>query len=466
MSDPLDVLVRAAVQAWLVGGALRDRLAGRPTSDYDVVVAGDAGPLARSLGRQAGGHAFRLSERFGVWRVVSHDHDWDVDLIPLAGKKIEQDLAQRDFTINAIAQPLSGGELVDPYGGAADLAARRLRMVAAGVFESDALRVLRLARIACELDFAVDGETLDAARASAPGLARVASERVFSELKRIVADDRAVNGFELLAAVGATEIVLPELAGLRGVEQNRFHHLDVHDHTLEVLEETIRLERGPREALGEHAEAVRDLLAEPFANRLTRGHALRFGALFHDSAKPQTRGVTDTGRITFFGHDQAGAELAAAALRRLRASERLVEHVAALTRNHLRLGFLVHQMPLSRRDIYHYMRACDPVQVDVTLLSIADRLATRGDNADAAIARHLELADQLLGEALAWTAHPPRPPVTGNELARALDTKMPGPEIGRILAALEEASFAGEVTGREDALALAHELYGRSGERG
>jgi hypothetical protein len=113
--------------------------------------------------------------------------------------------------------------------------------------------------------------------------------------------------------------------------------------------------------------------------------------------------------------------------------------------------------------VYRHLNACSPVQVDVTLLSVADRLATRGDNAQDAIARHLELARQLLGEGLAWSASPPRPPIRGNELARALGN-LPGPEIGRILAELEEASFAGEVSGREEALALARALRARAGD--
>ncbi len=463
MTDPLAVLARLGGEAWLVGGALRDRLLGGASSDYDIALTGDPEQVARWLGRHAGGHPFRLSEGFGVWRVASHARDWQVDLIPLAGATIEEDLAQRDFTINAIAEALSGGPLIDPFGGLEDLDARRLRMVGPGVFERDPLRAMRLARIACELEFAVDPATLRAALANAGALGAVAPERVFNELKRILSSDRAPGGLELMDAVGATDVVLPELALLRGVEQNRFHHLDVHDHTRAVLAETIELERDPERALGAHAQAVTQLLAEPFANDLTRGQALRFGALFHDVAKPQTRGVTDSGRVTFMGHDVAGAELATAVLRRLRASERLSEYVAALTRNHLRLGFLVHSMPLGRREVYRYLRACAPVQVDVTLLSVADRLATQGDNARVAIARHLELARQLLGEALAWSASPPRPPLRGNELASALGN-LPGPEIGRILAALEEASFAGEVNGREEALALARELRARAGE--
>jgi hypothetical protein len=119
-------------------------------------------------------------------------------------------------------------------------------------------------------------------------------------------------------------------------------------------------------------------------------------------------------------------------------------------------------MPLSRRDIYGYLVAVAPVQVDVTLLSVADRLATRGDNAEPAIARHLELARQLLGEALAWIDDPPRAPVRGDELADALGLR-PGPVIGDLLHQLEEASFAGEVVSREEAIERARELIQRAG---
>src|SRR4029077_476880 len=128
----------------------------------------------------------------------------------------------------------------------------------------------------------------------------------------------------------------------RGVEQNRYHHLDVYGHSLEVLTQLVELEVDPWQ-LGEHADAAMAVLAEPLADALTRGQALRFGALLHDAAKPQTRGQTPEGRVTFIGHDERGAEMARAALSRLRASERLQAYVADLTRHHLRLGFLVHR---------------------------------------------------------------------------------------------------------------------------
>jgi putative nucleotidyltransferase with HDIG domain len=224
-----------------------------------------------------------------------------------------------------------------------------------------------------------------------------------------------------------------------------------------VLTETIALEREPDRLAGSDAEVLERVMAQPLANELTRGQALRFGALLHDIAKPQTRAVTPQGRITFMGHDAYGARLSSDILGRLRTSERLREHVAALARHHLRLGFLVHDMPLTRRAIYDYLHVTDPVAVDVTVLSVADRLATRGDNAEVAIAKHVELARQLVREALAWMADPPRPPLRGDELAHALGIK-PGPVVGDLLAELEAASFSGELATREEAIARAREL--------
>jgi len=455
--DPLARLSQIVDRAWVVGGALRDRLLGRPTLDYDVALDGQPKTVARLLARVASGHAFELSEGFGMWRVVARDRSWQIDLLPLAGPTIEADLAHRDLTVNAIAQDVRGGQLIDPFGGVRDLEDRRLRMVSPGAFTADPLRVLRLARLAIELDFAVDPDTARTAVLNASRLAGVAPERVFAELKRIVGSERAVEGVRLLDELAIAPVVLPELGALHGVEQSRFHHLDVYEHTLAVLGETIELERDPERSLGAHAAAVSEFLSQPLANELTRWQALRLGALLHDIAKPQTRDVTAEGRVTFIGHDAAGSQTASAVLTRLRASERLTEHVAALARNHLRLGFLVHEMPLSRRTIYRYLRACEPVQVDVTVLSVADRLATKGDRSAEAIAKHLELADQMLGEALAWIADPPRPPLRGDELARRLQL-CPGPELGRILTELEEASFAHEIGSPEEAVERARQL--------
>jgi poly(A) polymerase len=485
MSAGLDVAreALAGTRAWLVGGAVRDRLMGRQTADVDIVVEGEPGEAARALARTARGAAsFALSEEFGSWRVVARGGAWQVDVEPLRGASIEDDLGLRDFTVNSIAEPLAGGAPVDPLGGIADLQARRLRMSGPAAFEQDPLRVLRLVRLAVELDLEVESETSRYAGASAAGLSRVSAERVFMELRRIVAAPRALWGLEMIDSLGGMAVVLPELDELRGVEQNRFHHRDVYGHTLEVFDRVVDITGSPSASavvrpagdptetssnsaraldatLGRYREQLHALLAEPLADELTRGDALRWGALLHDAAKPLTRETRPDGGVTFYGHDVRGAQLARSVLERLRASERLRAHVAALVRSHLRLGFLVHEpQPLGRRTLFAYLRACSPVEVDVTLLSIADRLATRGDSAQASIDAHLRLAEGVLADALEWRAQgPPRPLLRGDELADDLGIA-PGPRVGELLGAIAAAQYAGEVDTRAQALAYARKL--------
>jgi putative nucleotidyltransferase with HDIG domain len=472
MTDGLQA-ARAALggrRAWLVGGAVRDHALGRPSeiADVDVVVDGDPAGSARAVARAAGGAAcFALSEEFGAWRVVARDGSWQVDVERLRGSSLEQDLSLRDFTVNAIAEPIEGGVPIDPLGGLADLAARRLRMAGPTAFTDDPLRVLRLARVAVELDLEPVADTLHAAVAQAASLRDVSPERVFMELRRIIAARRAAAGIELLGELGATPVVLPELEALRGVEQNRYHHLDVYGHTLEVLERVAELTAPDGRELDRaggwmapHGSEVAALLGEPLADGLTRGEALAWGALLHDAAKPLTRETRlADGRVTFIGHDVRGAELARAVLGRLHASERLRTHVAALVRHHLRAGFLVHEpLPLSRRTVFAYMRACAPVEVDVTLLSVADRLATRGDRAEESTEAHLRVIEGLLADSLRWRAEgPPRPLLRGDELAAKLAIPV-GPRIGELLLAIAEAQYAGEISTSGQALDYARGL--------
>ena len=464
MTEPR-AIARAALAdraAWLVGGAVRDELLRRPTADLDIVVEGDVRSAARAVARAARGPAFELSDEFGSWRVMAPDRSWQIDLSALRGGSLERDLALRDFTVNAIARPLAGEGLVDPFAGAEDLAARRLRAVGDRALRDDPLRVVRLVRLAAELALEPEPATVALARESAPATAQVAQERVFAELKRIIAGEGVIASLALMDALGLTAALLPELEALRGVEQNRYHHADVHAHTIEVLEQTLALQADPGGVLGaEHAAPVAALLAEPLSDEVDRGFGLRLGALLHDVAKPATLGHREDGTPTFVGHDSAGAEVARGILTRLRASEKLKAHVAALTRHHLRLGFLVHETPLSRRALYRYLTACVPVEVDVTLLSVADRLATRGRKAQESIARHVDLAREVLPAALEWRAAGRRAPlVRGDALAAALQVE-PGPELGRLLAAIDEARFAGDVTTADEAIALAAQLRER-----
>jgi poly(A) polymerase len=438
-------------RSWTVGGALRDEFLGREVTDIDIAVEGDPEGAARELAAKVRGPVFRLSEAFGAWRVVDRREGRVYDFAPLQGTTIEEDLRKRDFTVNAMARASDGGELVDPLGGRADIESRTLRVIGPESYEDDPLRPLRLARFAAELGFAPDPETERLTASAAPRVAEASGERGFAELRRLVLAPGAVRGLALADRLGLLHAVLPELVDLHDVEQSHFHHTDVYGHTIEVLERLIDLER---QATGE----VREVLDEPLADELTRGEALRFGALLHDIGKPATHDVREDGRVTFMGHDRLGEEMVRQVCRRLRTSERLSRFLGAVTRHHLVLGFLVHERPLDRRAVYRYLTRTSPVEVEVTLLSCADRLATRGKNAERAIDAHLELAKELMPAALEWRrSGPPRLPLRGDELARELGIE-PGPELGRLLAELQEAAYAGEIETREQAVDLARRL--------
>jgi len=448
--------------AWIVGGAVRDAALEREIADLDLAVAGDPGRAARAIAAELGEHAFELSAEFGTWRVVAPGRGWQVDATAMRGNAIEADLTERDFTVGAVAAPLAGGGPIDPFGGLADLERGVLRAVAEGSFDADPLRLLRAARLAAELGLEIDPGTVALARAAASRAAEPAGERQLAELRQLLGGPEPLRGLALLDELELTAVVLPELESLRGVEQGPNHHLDVHGHTLAVLEHALEVEGDLERFAGERAAEVAELLAEPLADEMSHRTALRFGALFHDIGKPDTRAERD-GFVGFRGHDQVGAEIIGEICARLRASRRLTQYLQALTLHHLRLGFLIPEAPLPPRRIHEYLRATEPVGVDVTLLTVADRLSARGAGPLARpemVEAHLALARQMVAAALDWRRDgPPAPLLRGDELAAELGIEQ-GPELGGLLAELEAAQYAGEVSDRAEAVEHARRVRG------
>ena len=487
---------------WVVGGAVRDAALGLEPAEADLAVAGDPAEIPRAISARAGRGAapFELSGEFGTWRVVGRGEGagaWQIDLTALRGPDIEADLAERDFTIGAMAVPLAAvseaagsATLLDPRGGLVDLAAGVLRAVSERSFESDPLRLLRAARLAAAHGLEIEPETRRLARAAAGRAAEPAGERRLDELRQLIGGPDPTRGLALLDELGALAPILPRLDDLRGVTQGPNHHLDVFDHTLTVLDGVIELEADPGSLLtvdrlaaravagaasaesagpaaadpAELAQAVTDLLADPLADGMTRATALRFGALFHDIGKPETRKEGE-GFVGFPGHDRAGQRIIGGIGRDLAMSRKLTHHLGNLALHHLRLGFLVPERPLRPRQVHAYLRATGEVAVDVTLLSAADRLAARGSGGLASqdmVRSHLELAAETVAAAIDWRRNgPPEPLLRGDELAAAVGLE-PGPELGSLIEELEAARYAGEFSTRAEAIDHARDfLAGR-----
>lgn len=446
--------VLAGNPSWLVGGAVRDVALGREVNDLDVAVSGPPEEPARKLAKALGGVAFELSEEFPAWRVKDRDDAWQVDLAELRADSIEADLRLRDFTVGAVAVELDGGEAIDPLDGLADLESGLIRACGPTSFSDDPLRLMRAARLVAQFGWEIEEETVLLGRQSSPRAEEPAGERTLAELLLLIGSRDPLAGLAAMDRIGLFDWLLPEIGDLHDVVQGPNHHLDVYGHTIEVVEGILRIESDLERFTGDRAPEVSAYLSRPLADGTTRGAALRLGALFHDSAKPQTRSE-EGGFVSFRGHDRLGAEQIEKRFRGLKASRKLIRYLADLTRHHLILGFMVTSMPLDRRQIFAYLDHTDPVSLDVTLLTVADRMAARGSASIASeemVAGHMELARQMVGHALDWDADgPPGQFLPGNELADKLGIET-GPQLGELMKELAAARFAGEINDANEAV--------------
>ncbi|MBI2912922.1 MAG: HD domain-containing protein [Chloroflexi bacterium] len=470
-----------SVEVYAVGGFLRDALVGRPSHDIDLAVRGDPLALGRELADALGGHYFPLAEERAMARVTLPQESIHIDLLPLAGD-IAADLAERDFTIDAMAarlEEVAAGKvnLIDPSGGRQDLRRRLLRVVREEAFRQDPLRPLRGVRLATELDFRVEPGTVDLIRRYAPLVPQAAAERQRDELMRIFATGRAGQGLRLLADLGLLDSVLPEVAATRDQEQPKEHYWDVLGHSLEAVRclDILLVEEDPR------ARPERDLWRElwgqlawwadartHFRDEVVQGTprsaVLKLGGLLHDIAKPETRTFDQTGRMRFFGHADVGAEAAGRLLRRLRFSAREVAMIQTMVKAHLRPVQMGQQGPPTRRALYRYFRDCGDAAIDTLFLSLADHLATVGPRVSLAGWRqHVSLVHYILAKRFQEeiVVAPPKL-LAGDDLMAELGLP-PGPVVGQLLELIREAQAAGEISTREEALALARSAMADEG---
>ena len=304
----------AAEGAWIVGGAIRDAALGREVRDVDLAVAGDERAAAREIGRAAGGA--RVPAVRGVRELARPGRGtapgtWTSPGCAARGSRPTWRCATSRSTRSRSRWPTWRRRRSTRMAGSPTWRRRLLRAVSARSFADDPLRILRAARIAAGLGLEIDPDTVELARAEARRAGEPAGERQFAELRLLLTGADPVRGLELLDELGATPAVLPELEALRGVEQNPYHHLDVYGHTMEVLGAADRGRGRPGgRSWARRPPTFSELLAEPLADELTRGGALRFAALVPRPRQAgDARASGEGGRVLFIGHDRAGARL-------------------------------------------------------------------------------------------------------------------------------------------------------------
>ena len=323
VSHVTESLEKAGFKAFLVGGCVRDLIIGKKPKDWDITTNGKPEQIEKLFPKTV------YENKFGTVAVITESLDETLKVVEVTpfrleakysdfrhpdsvtfADKLEDDLARRDFTVNAIAIG-TGGEVVDPHDGQKDLKNKVIRAVGNPLerFHEDALRMLRAIRLAGELGFEIEKETQEAIKKTAKFLAEISAERIRDEFVKIVMSQSPMKGILLLEETGLLEFVIPELREGIGTKQNKDHIYDVWEHSLRAAE------HGAKKGW-------------PLETRLA--------ALFHDIAKPRTREyVQEKKDFTFYGHDVVGAKMTQKILERLRFSRKETEIVSKLVRYHM-----------------------------------------------------------------------------------------------------------------------------------
>lgn len=458
------------VDAYLVGGYIRDTLLGRKTRDIDIAVGASATDVARVVAAALDGHYVLLDEAQGIARVVlveseaAKEAQWHLDFSTIRGT-IEADLSRRDFTIDAMAIDLgdigkgSPPRLIDPFLGQKDLESGLIKAVSPAIFEDDPARLVRGVRLAAQYGFTIDAGTEAMMGNQSHLINLVAGERVREELCRILSVGNAARFIFYLDRLGLLTVIIPELTFTKGVDQPREHYWDVFNHSVQsvaTLERLLDKTTGPELlVLAPHLAPHIGEFEEEISLGLTRAGLVKLAVLLHDIAKPQTKTLMPDGRAHFFGHPTQGAEVTGNILQRLRFSNREIKMVQKMIESHLRLWQMGDDLP-TRRAIYRYFRDTADVSIDIIFLTLADFLATQGPNLDAAEWEgHCRLMEYVLAqrEEDETVAAPPKL-IDGHDLMREFGLK-PGPKVGETLEAVREAQGAGELSTKEEALAFA-----------
>jgi tRNA nucleotidyltransferase (CCA-adding enzyme) len=431
------VFRREGRQCYLVGGAIRDMLLGRRSTDYDI--ATDALPQqVQGMFRRVIPTGLKHGTVTVLFRGLRFEvTTFRIDREYLDGRRpdsvvftpsIEEDLARRDFTVNAIAYDLATRRLLDPHGGRADLHRRLIRAIGEPLerFREDGLRPVRACRFAAQFDFTVEPATLAAIPAALDTVRKVSSERIREELVRLLAAPRPSQGFRLMAGCGLLALLLPELYAGAGVEQPSLHCFDVLEHSLRSCD----------------AASPENL-------------PVRLAALLHDIGKPAALRREADGTLSFHGHERLSDELAGALLERLRFPNQLSDRTRHLIRHHMFSYTEAWSDAAVRRFI---ARVGEESLPDLLALRRADQVGACGDTSPspalAAFSRRLEA---VLAAGRAFSLKDLA--VDGGDIMKSLGLQ-PGPHIGVLLGQLLESVLEDpRLNTKEDLLAIAGRFY-------
>lgn len=436
-------------EIYLVGGSVRDFAMDKTSLDRDLIVAGvDARDFAIRIAEFFNAVFVPLDEVNRIYRVVLPDKINYFDITNPVEGSIDKDLARRDLAVNAVAVNLSTMEIVDKFNGLNDILNKQLNSVSEKNFIDDPLRILRAFRFMSVLGFKMSDELMCIIKKHINLLNLPAVERINYELLKLFGGNFAYDTLLSLDNTGGLEVLFPFVSELKRVPPNTHHHLDLFYHSLETVRQIQLLYLNAEKEVQSHLEEV-SFGAHP------RLAFLKLAGFMHDIGKFSTWSIEEeTGRHRFIKHDDAGAKLAVPFLRKMNFSNKQIDYLTSMIKNHMYPSQVISAPELNEKVMMRYVRKMEDNSIDVIILAMADRFSALGEAVtEDMVNQNISGLQNLMNFYISVkdSLEPLPKLLTGNEIMSLLNIK-PSPLLGKIITALHDAQLSGDVMTKEHAI--------------
>lgn len=444
---------------YIIGGSVRDLLLGRTPTDYDIAVTGNPEQFAEKLIAKSDGHLVRLGKPGQmIIRVISGDLIFDIT--SLNGTSIEDNLNQRDFTINAIAYDLYSERIIDCLGGLQDLADKKVRMVSKEIFKKDPVRLIRAYRICACLNFEIEAKTATAITSNTKLLKNIAGERIRVELFTMLDTSTSYLYLSQMAISGLLTAIFPDLDRLKGCFQNHHHHFDGFEHTMRAYGHLETLLNDPGKILPDTSAKIHQYIHK------NKPALIKCAILLHDIGKPLMKTLDSSGKCHFYGHARKSADMAQKISQRLRFSNHERQFIDGIIRNHMKplsLFTAYEKKTLTQKGITRFYKKCGEYTPALLLAAIADTKAKQNKLNEKNKAFKSFLKKMIFEYFYHYQPISDEPPlVTGRDLIHVFGLT-PSPLFRKILDLVDDAKLTKTIENRSEALELVKDILKNDG---
>ena len=467
-----DFILKDINEGYLVGGYVRDFVIGVKngdniyTPDRDIAIKG-AEEFAKRLADKLEATFITLDEVNKIYRLVLKDKENYLDISELRGNSIEDDLRQRDFTINAVAYDLKEEKFIDILGGIEDIKNKRLKMVREENFIDDPLRILRAFRFMSTTGFEVNSELKQILAKYKNLILKPAKERIHDEIMKLFGGKYTSETLLKMLDMGILELIFPCVNEIKKIPSNSHHHLDLIHHLIETVRQIEIMYKNSESEVKEHLDKI-DFGGYPRINHL------KLAGFLHDIGKPSTWTIEEEGkciwkagdkseypkdksyRHRFIKHDLEGSKMVKPLLKELKFSNKQIEYISELIKTHIYPSSVISAPVVDNKIMMRYVRKMEENVIDNIFLAKADRLSAQGEAVTKEMTEaNLNGLDKLLEFYLDVkpTLKPLPKLLDGKEIMEILGIGQ-SPVLGKIINELHEAQLNGEVNTKEDAVNL------------